>query len=136
MFKLKLINSFLFLFIKYCIFFFIIAFIGDRFKNVVINNAHTPAEMIKLTMGYILYVLSYSLPLIVVLLFPLHYILKIRSGLYFIFAMILFFAIEYVIYTYFYSPSNKSLGIYNFIIGIICIALFFYRSILAKFNYV
>ncbi|RMZ60373.1 hypothetical protein D1632_05395 [Chryseobacterium nematophagum] len=134
MFKVNLINSFLYLLVKYFIFFFILAFVGDRFKSIVLDNAETVSEIFKLTLNYILYVAIYAIPLILVFGFPLYYILKIRKGLYFVLSIILLFTIEYLIYTYFYAPSNKTLGIYNIIVGIILLGIFFYKSIRIKFT--
>ncbi len=132
MLKTNLVNSFFYLVIKYIIFFFIIAFIGDRFKHIVIDTTETSSEMFKLTLNYILYAVLYTIPLILVLGFPLYYILKLDEKKYFIFSMILFFVIEYCIYTYFYAQSDKMLGIYNIIIGIILLWLFFHENIILK----
>lgn len=133
MFKINLTNSFLYLLTRYLIFFFILAFIDDRFKSTVINNAATTQELLKLTLGYILTVLFYTIPLILVFSFPLHYILKIKKELNFILSMILFFIAEYSIYTYFYSPSDKIIGVYSAIIGVIVLCTFFYKTIRSKF---
>ncbi|MDV3897437.1 hypothetical protein CMU05_07605 [Elizabethkingia anophelis] len=134
MFKVNLINSFLYLLVKYFIFFFILAFVGDRFKSIVLDNAETTSEIFKLTLNYILYVAIYAIPLILVFSFPLYYILKIRKGLYFVLSITLLFTVEYLIYTYLYAPSNKILGIYNIIVGIILLGIFFYKSIRIKFT--
>ncbi|MDV2463438.1 hypothetical protein CMU11_15420 [Elizabethkingia anophelis] len=134
MFKVNLINSFLYLLVKYFIFFFILAFVGDRFKSIVLVNAETTSEIFKLTLNYILYVAIYAIPLILVFSFPLYYILKIRKGLYFVLSITLLFTVEYLIYTYLYAPSNKILGIYNIIVGIILLGIFFYKSIRIKFT--
>ncbi|AZB33429.1 hypothetical protein EG351_07250 [Chryseobacterium bernardetii] len=85
MFKITLTNSFLYLIIKYIIFFSVLAFIGDRFKNIVLNNAETSTEMFKLTLNYILYVLIYMIPLILVFIFPLYFTLKIKKEYFFYF---------------------------------------------------
>lgn len=132
--KINLTNSFLCLLVKYIIFFFVLAFVDNRFKSTVLDNAETSSEIFKLTLGYILTVLFYTIPLILVFGFPLNYILKIKKGLYFIFSVIIFFIAEYCIYTYFYSSSNKINGIYNFIIGVVVLLLFFYRTIRIKFT--
>ncbi|OPC62459.1 hypothetical protein DSC47_11265 [Elizabethkingia miricola] len=110
------------------------AFIGDRFKNAVINNAETSPEILKLTIGYIVYVILYSLPLIAIFYFPLYHILKIKKGIYFILFIILFFILEYYIYTYFYSPSDKIIGFYNIIIGIFVVGICFFKNIQSKFT--
>lgn len=133
MFKISLINSFLCILVKYVLFFFMLAFVDNRFKSVVIDNATTSSEVFKLTLGYILTVLLYTIPMILVFGFLLNYILKIKRGVYFVLSMSLFFSVEFWIYTEFYSPSDKYVGIYNIIIGIIIILMFFYKSLQEKF---
>ncbi|CAI8822775.1 conserved membrane hypothetical protein [Chryseobacterium sp. IT-36CA2] len=133
MFKITLTNSFLYLLVKYFVFFFILAFVGDRFKSIVLDNAETSSEIFKLTLNYILYVAIYAIPLILIFGFPLYYILKIKKGIYFLLCIILFFIVEYYIYTYLYASSNKILGIYNIIISIILLGIFFHKIIRSKF---
>lgn len=130
MIKINLKNIFISLWVKYIIFFLILSFIDNRFKKIVLDNAETSLQIFKLTLGYILTLLLYTIPLIISFGFPLYYILKIKKKLYFIFSIILFFIIEYLVYTYFYSPSNVSLGLYNMLIGIVVLYVFFRKSIL------
>ncbi len=133
MLKTNLINIFLYLIIKYIFFFFLLAFIGDRFKNIVLDNAGTSSEVSKLTLNYILFASIYTIPLILVLILPLYFIFKINKGIYFLLSVILFFTMEYFTYTYLYSPSDKTLGIYNIIISVVLLWVFFYKSIRLKF---
>lgn len=128
------LNILKYLFVKYIVFFTMLAFTSDRFKNSVIDNAVTSREMFKLTGQYIMYVLIYTLPLILIFIFPLYHILKVKRAKFFIIYIILLFISEYFIYTYLYASSNKILGIYNLGIGVILLWLFFYKSILIKFN--
>ncbi|GEN73473.1 hypothetical protein CLA01_35450 [Chryseobacterium lathyri] len=134
MLKTNLISTFLYLIIKYIFFFFLLAFIGDRFKNIVLDNAGTSSEVSKLTLNYILFVSIYTIPLILVLILPLYFIFKINKGIYFLLSVILFFTMEYFTYTYLYSPSDKTLGIYNIIISVVLLWVFFYKSIRLKFS--
>jgi len=134
MYKNNRLNIFIYLFVKYIVFFIVLAFISDRFKNNVVDNAVTSREMFKLTGQYIMYVLIYTLPLVLIFIFPLYHILIIKRTKFFIIYIILLFSSEYIIYTYLYASSNKILGIYNLGIGVILLWLFFYKSILIKFN--
>jgi hypothetical protein len=59
MFKASFLNSICYLLLKYVVFFFILAFIGNRFQNAVINNANTLSEFMKLSLGYVLYILFF-----------------------------------------------------------------------------
>lgn len=133
-FKNNRINSFLYLLVKYILFFFVLAFIKDRFKSRVTDVAETSSEMIKLALNYILFVLVYTIPLIAIFIIPFHFILKIKKGVHFMLSITLLFIIEYCFYTYMFASSNKILGIYNLIIGVLLLWIFFYKSILAKFR--
>jgi hypothetical protein len=132
MFKISFFNTIYYLLVKYIVFFFILAFIGNRFKSAVIDNAETTLELAKLTLGYILYVLFYVGLLILFFCGPLYYILQLKNGLYCVLLLIAFYVIEFFIYWYFFSPSDKLPGIYNTIIGIVFLNLFFYKQITIK----
>lgn len=127
MFKASFLNSICYLLLKYVVFFFILAFIGDRFQNAVTNNANTLSEFMKLSLGYVLYILFYVFFLVLLFSIPLCFILQIKSKTYFMLSMIAFFTIEYVLYTYWFSPSNKITGIYNLIIGMLIFTIFYKR---------
>jgi hypothetical protein len=131
MFKACFLNSICYLFLKYVVFFFILGFIDNRFQNAVINKADTLSEFAKLSLGYVLYILFYVCVLVLFLSIPLCFILQIKNKACFIISMIAFFTIEYVVYTYWFSPSNKITGIHNFIIGML-IFPFFYRRLTRK----
>lgn len=133
MFKIRFLNSILFLLIKYSIFFFIIAFIGGRFKSAVLDNAGTQFEAFKLTFGYVFYVLIYSVLLIALFFSPLYFILKIEKGYLFLLAIAVFYGVEFVVYSYLYSPSDLTLGFYNATVGGVLLFVFFGRSIKLKF---
>lgn len=134
MFKISFLNSACYLLVKYIVFLFILAFIGDRFKNAVINNAETTLELAKLTLGYILYILFYVAFLVLVFCAPLYYILQIKSGFYFLVLLIVFYVVEFFAYYHLFSPSDKSPSVYNTIIGLIFLNLFFYKQIKIKFS--
>ncbi|ASE61082.1 hypothetical protein CRN76_06990 [Chryseobacterium indologenes] len=133
MFKATFINSFLYATIKYIIFFIVLAFIGNRFKHIVLDNAKTSSEIFSLTLNYILHVSIYMIPLILIFSFPIYFIMKIKKSIFFLLSIVLFFIGEYYFYTYLYAPSNKILGIYNMIISIILLLVFFYKVIRSKF---
>jgi hypothetical protein len=134
MFKASFLNSVYYLFLKYCVFFFILAFIGKRFENAVTNNANTLSEFIKLSLGYVLYILFYMFFLVLFFSIPLYFILKIRNKNYFVFLITAFFSMEYFVYTYWFSPSDKVTGIYNLIIGLLIFVFFFRKLIIQVFK--
>jgi len=55
MFKINFVHTVCYLSAKYITFSIILAFIGNRFREIVINHALTSSELIKLSLGYILY---------------------------------------------------------------------------------
>lgn len=134
MFKINGISVFIYLLLKYIVFFTVLAFVGDRFKHIVLDHAITYAEVSKLSLDYTLYVLIYTIPMILILFFPLQFILTLKSKKWFIFFILLLYIAEYFIYTYLYASSDKSLGVYNSVIGVILLWLFFYKSIIIKFR--
>lgn len=130
MFKASFFNCVSYLVVKYIAFFFVLAFIGNRFKNAVIDNAETSTELMKLSLGYVLYILFYMFFLVMLFSVPLYFILKIRNKVYLALSMIAFFFAEYFIYTYWFSPSDNTIGVYNLAIGIVVFVLFYYKSII------
>mgnify|MGYP001056515868 CR=1 FL=1 len=133
MFKVKFLNIILFLLIKYSVFFFVIAFIDNRFKNAVLDNASSTLEVVKLTMNYILYVLFYSTFLIALFCVPLYFVLRIKKGILFLLGAITFLAVEFLVYTYLASETDLTLGTYNAIIGVVLLFILFYTPIRQKF---
>ena len=134
MFEVKFLNSALFLLIKYSLFFLLLAFIGDRFQHTVLDKAETSIEVVKLTVGYMVFVLLASVFLIALFAFPLYFVLRLNGGAWFLLGITVFYATEYIAYSYFYSPSDRILGIYNMGIGIVLFPFFFGRSIRNKFS--
>lgn len=134
MVKISFLKTVIYLLVKYIVFAFILAFIGDRFKSAVIDHAQTTSELTKLTIGYILYVLFYITILIIIFCAPLYFILQIKSGLYCIILLIAFYGVEFFVYWYGFTPSDVLPSLYNTIIGIVILPLFFYKQINAKLH--
>jgi len=132
MFKVRFIYCVLFLLIKYLIFFFILAFLDNRFKSIVLENANSNAELVSGLLGYIMYLLFYSSLLVVMFSCPFFLVLKIKRKNYFLFGILCFFIIEYLLYTYLFSPSDFTLGIYNLLVGFILFWLLFRIEIIQK----
>jgi hypothetical protein len=72
-----------------------------------------------------------SLPIInsFVLSLPLYNVFKIKNIYYFSIAVLLILAIEYILYTYLASQADLWNGIYNGIISLLFLSLFFFKSI-------
>lgn len=134
MFKIKFFHAVCYLFVKYIIFFVILAFIGNRFKEIVIDHAQTSSELIKLSLGYVLYILFYITVMVLIFCAPLYYILLIKNGINCLLLLIVFYAVEFWAYWRLFSPSDIFPAVYNAIIGIGFLNLFFYRQLIIKFN--
>lgn len=130
--RINFLNSILFLLIKYGIFFFVLGFIDDRYKTIVLNNSESTSELAKLTLGYILYILIFMTPFIAFLCVPFYLILRIKHPTYFLILLFVFLITECELYTYFFSPSDRLIGLYNLLISILCISLLFYQPIKQK----
>ncbi|SFO17571.1 hypothetical protein SAMN05421741_12410 [Paenimyroides ummariense] len=87
-----------YLFLKYALYFVVLAFAGDRFKESVISDSTTNEELFKLTVGYILFVLLYTLILIAFFSLPLYLILRLKNKIAFLLFLVLFFILRYIIY--------------------------------------
>jgi hypothetical protein len=136
MFKISFPNSIFYLLAKYFVFFFILAFLEDRFKSAVMDNSETSAEFIKFSLGYLLYITLANIFLTLIFCAPLYYILKVRTGIYCLLLFITFYGIEYFAYSQLMSPSDNIIGLYNLTIGICILPLFFLKELKKKFSHV
>jgi hypothetical protein len=134
MFKINFFRTVCYLSVKYIVFSIILAFIGNRFKEIVIDHAQTSSELIKLSLGYVLYILFYVAIMVVIFCAPLYYILLIKNGLNCLLLLVVFYAVEFLAYWYLFSPSDIFPAIYNAVIGIVFLNLFFYRQLVIKFE--
>src|SRR5689334_14426886 len=133
MLKVKFLNSTLYLLLRYLLFFLVLAFIGDRFQHAVLDKVDSSPEVFKLTGGYVLYVLIASIFLMSLFCFPLYFILRLKSNVLFLLAIACFYTAEYFVYSYLFSRSDHTLGIYNLAIGVVLLFLCFGRSLKRKF---
>lgn len=134
MFKINFFNTIYYLFVKYIVYAFILAFMENRFKGIVIDKAETTRELVELTFGYILYVLYYVAFLILLFCGPLYYVLKIKDGSYFLPLLMVFYIAEFFL-NRFFSLSDQLSGIYNLAIGVLFLFLFFYKQVRIKFAF-
>jgi len=127
MWKPKFFNIIFYFIIKYIIFFTILAFIGNRFKLIVIDSSDNKSDLFYNLLYYSLY------PTIIVGVFtlvfsvPLFLLMKMSGGLYFLLMYLLLLTVEYLLYTYLASPSDLMNGFYNMMIGVLLLLVFFYK---------
>lgn len=122
-------NILFYFLVKYVIFYIFMMFKNSNFYfvNPGIKNG-----------GDLLYYLwlFLFLPVLCMLIFsvPLYFAFNRKKGIYFILITSAFLVSEYFLYTYFASQMNLMNGIYNGIISLLLLLLFFFKSIRKMFN--
>ena len=133
MFKPKYSNILLCLLAKYSVFFFILAFKGNRFEKMVVVNSENTQDFLMNLFYYLIYVMIYIILLILIFSLPFYYCFKIKKPIYFIAFLSIILISEYAIYIY--GTSQKYFydwkGIYNAILSLIFLGLFFHREIIS-----
>ncbi len=134
MLKTKYSNIIFCLLAKYSVFFLILGFNGDRFKKMVLINSENTQDFFTNLFYYLIFVLIFIIFLILIISAPLYYSLKLKKAIYFMLSIILILAVEYLVYTYLASQTDLSNGIYNALIGLLFLGLFFHKHIISIFS--
>jgi hypothetical protein len=134
MLKPKYSNILLCLLAKYSIFFLILGFKGNRFEKMVLLNSENTQDFFTNLFYYLIYVLIFIIFLILIFSAPIYYSLKLKKVTSFIFTISLILLLEYLVYTYLASQTNLWNGIYNAIISLLFLGLFFYKHIVSMFK--
>ncbi len=129
MLKPKFLNGLLFLVVKYIVFFVVLAFIGYRFKSLVIKNSDNTRELISNTGYYSVYILFYTLVAVMGFSLPIYFTFKVKNPIYFTLLISAILVVEYLLYTHLASTTDLMNGVYNGIISILFLLLFFYQHI-------
>jgi hypothetical protein len=132
MLKPSIKNIILYLLVKYVIFFIFLALVNNRFKSLVIDNSVNEHDLVVNTFYYVLYVLIFIFFLVLIFLFPLYFAFKLKHPLYFILLIIAFLSVEFFVYTYSASQKNLVNGIFNAILSLIFLFIFFFKEIKAR----
>lgn len=125
MLKPKLINIVFYFFIKYILFYVFMMFRNHDFTFIQIRDLRNGAD-------WFLYLWMFLfLPVLCSFLFvaPLYYIFKVKSIVYFILLTGLVFTAEYFLYTYFASQLDLMNGVYNGILSLLLLFVFFFKPI-------
>lgn len=125
MLKPKLINIVFYFFIKYILFYVFMMFRNNDFTFIQIKDLRNGED-------WFLYLWMFLfLPVLCSFLFaaPIYYIFKVKSIVYFILLLGLVFAAEYFLYTYFASQLDLMNGVYNGIINLLLLLIFFFKPI-------
>jgi hypothetical protein len=127
-------NIVLYLFVKYCVFFGMLALMENRFKKMVINNSENCQELFINTFYYIVYVLVYTLFLVFVISGPIYLSFKTKYAIFFMPLIATILVGEYFLYTWSASQTDLINGVHNGIISVLFLFLFFYRRINLMFK--
>lgn len=132
--NIKFINVILYSVVRYLTFFIILAFVGNRFKLIVIDNSENGKEIFSNTLYYFLSFADILVLFTFIFSIPLYFLIKKVKGVFFIMLYFILLSIEYISYTYLASPSDLNNGIYNTIIGVLFLFLFFYKYLKISFT--
>lgn len=124
---------------KYLFFFFILAFINDRFKTLVIDAAaESDHGVFYYFIGYVLYVLFGTIGPAFILLIFMGLLFEIRDVKFFIPAFFAVLVIEYFNYVKLFSSDNfdniNMDGVLNGVISVLFFIGFFTGKILGRSN--
>lgn len=126
------LNVLLFLFVKYMIFFMVLALLDSRFKTIVLDNSHDVDGVWINSFFYLIEVLWAIFLLILILIIPLYILLKLKNTTYLLISFFAWVIIEYIIYEYgtSYVHLDKN-GVIDGIISVLFLFVFFGRYIIS-----
>ena len=129
MLKISYFNIFLYIFVKYIAFYAFMMFRNNDFTLIRINELKRFEDWY-----YYLWIFLF-LPIINSLIFsvPIYFSFKAKNPIYFFVFIIIILLGEYFLYTYFASESDLMNGVYNGIISLLFLNIFFFKQIRSKF---
>lgn len=127
-------SIFLFFVVKYFIFFVILAFIGNRYKFIVLDNSKNISDIITLTLSYFLHFFPTSIPISIVLSVLLYSVLTLNKKIFIVPCLLLILSIEYLIYDFLHVDRSHYLGIINSALSVFFLFIFFGKSIFLRFK--
>ena len=118
-------NILLFFFIKYFLFYILLMFKNSDYTFIQIGSLRNYDDVI-----YYLWIFLF-LPVLCNIIFsvPLYFSFKIKQGVYFLLLLIVILVAEYFLYTYYASQADLMNGVYNGIISLLLLFLFFFKHI-------
>lgn len=117
-------NILLYLLTKYIVFYVFMMFKNNDFYFV------NPGIRNGADLFYYLWIFLF-LPVVCMFIFtvPLYFVFKKKNTIYFTLIIIVFLVVEYFIYTYFASQANLMNGLYNEVVSLLMLFIFFFRHI-------
>lgn len=125
MLKPRAFNIFIYLIVKHILFFIVLAFIGGRYKSLVIKISADTQELIMNTLYYSFYPFVYTILGAAVFFGPIYLAFKSKNLAYFILIMAIILVAEYYLYTYLASSAEPMNGIYNGALSVLLLLVFF-----------
>lgn len=118
-------NIILFYFVKYFLFYLILMFKNNDYTLIEINSLQNSEDIIYY-LGIFLF-----LPVLCIMLFsiPTYFAFKAKKVIYFILVISVVLLAEYLLYTYYASQLDLMNGVYNAIISVVVLLLFFFKPI-------
>lgn len=118
-------NIVFFFFFKYFLFYILLMFKNGDYTFVQIGSLRNCEDVV-----YYLWLFLF-LPVLCNIIFsvPLYFSFKIKQGIYFILSLIVILVAEYFLYTYYASQADLMNGVYNGIISLLLLFLFFFKPI-------
>ena len=98
------------------------------------DNAENRQEFFLNLFHYIMSAFYFSLIFVSIFVAPIYFVLKLKKAIYFLFFISLFLVVEYFVYTYLASEADKMNGVYNGIVSILFLFLFFFKHIRSLFD--
>lgn len=125
MLKPTVINILLFWFAKYIAFYVLMMFKNNNYALIGLDNLKTGEDWF-----YYLWIFLF-LPVVCMVVFstPVYFSFRVKSLIYFVLIIAAILVTEYLFYTWSASQVNLMNGIYNGIISLLFLVLFFYRHI-------
>jgi hypothetical protein len=119
-----------YLFTKYLVFFIILAFLDNRFKNIVLDNSKDIHDVLIGSFAYSVEVLFAMFLFIFLLFIPIYLILKLNTVIYILMSFLIIVIIEYFVYEAGASFIHLDIdGLINAILSIIFFFAFFGKFI-------
>jgi hypothetical protein len=123
-------NILLYIFCKYLLFYVFMMFRNNDFALIYITELKTLQDLFY----YLWIFLFFPILISVLFLIPIYYSFKAKSIVHFAIRISLILIVEYFIYTYLASQKDLINGVYNIIISILFLGLFFYKHIASMFK--
>ena len=125
MFKPSIKNIVIFFFLKYLLFYVFMMIKNNDYTLIDIKSLRNDGDLF-----FYLWIFLF-LPVVCSILFfaPIYFAFRVKSRVYFMLLISGVFIGEYLLYTYYASQADLINGVYNAILSLLVLLLFFFKSI-------